>query len=207
MAAKGWALPDGSYPIKTRQDVKNAIRLVGQGNAPNAVIKKHIIKRAKALNSMDLIPPKWTGSEMNQSMSRKDALSHFGVKGMRWGVRRDQARAIGRLAGPAAKGLKKNVTAKEFTAKVKAAGGLHKVSDKQLQTMLKRMEMEKKFNTMLDQDKERRIKGLAAAGKILGEIGKIGLPVLLAAAGTKLASDRGVFRTTATVVGKRAIGR
>src|SRR6187431_1395712 len=84
MAKLGQALPDGSYPIKTRGDLRDAIRLVGLGNAPDKVIKDHIIKRAKAIGAAGMIPLKWLHSDLKQS----DVLEHFGIKGMHWGVRK-----------------------------------------------------------------------------------------------------------------------
>jgi hypothetical protein len=206
MAKNGQALPDGSYPIKTRQDIENAIRLSGQGNAPQHTVIMFIIKRAKALNALDLIPKEWAPHiNMAQSDKLEDVLAHFGVKGMKWGIRKSQARSIGRNSAAAARGLKKDPTKTEFHTQVGKAGGLHKVSDKQLKSMLARMEMERKFTTMMNEEKVRRQRGLAAAGKVLLEVGKIALPVILAGAGAKVAADRGVFRTTAHVVGKRVL--
>ena len=55
MAAKGLALPDGSFPIKTVEDLKNAIQAYGRAK-DQAAAAKFIAKRAKALNAEDLIP-------------------------------------------------------------------------------------------------------------------------------------------------------
>lgn len=60
-AASGAAMPDGSFPIKSEQDLKNAIHALGRANNPDAV-KRHIIKRAKALGKTDLLPADWSGS-------------------------------------------------------------------------------------------------------------------------------------------------
>jgi hypothetical protein len=49
LAAKGFALPDGSYPIKDCGDVSDALSRFGQGKAPDAQIKAHIKKRWRAL--------------------------------------------------------------------------------------------------------------------------------------------------------------
>lgn len=61
LAAKGQALPDGSYPIVTVGDLTNAIKAYGRGKSKEAV-KRHIIKRAKALGKTDLLPEDWSGS-------------------------------------------------------------------------------------------------------------------------------------------------
>ncbi|CAB5220454.1 hypothetical protein UFOVP238_59 [uncultured Caudovirales phage] len=60
MAEKGTAMPDGSFPIANKNDLSNAIKACGRSKNPD-VAKKHIIKRAKALNMEDMIPEEWTG--------------------------------------------------------------------------------------------------------------------------------------------------
>lgn len=55
MASKGLALPDGSFPIKTLEDLKNAIQAYGRAKDQGAAAK-FIAKRAKALSAEDLIP-------------------------------------------------------------------------------------------------------------------------------------------------------
>ena len=58
LAKDGLALPDGSYPIVTIGDLKNAIQAYGRAKDKVAT-KKHIMKRAKSLDAMDLIPEEW----------------------------------------------------------------------------------------------------------------------------------------------------
>lgn len=58
LAKKGFALPDGSYPIVNVEDLKNAIQAIGRAKNP-AIAKRHIKKRAKALGKYDLIPESW----------------------------------------------------------------------------------------------------------------------------------------------------
>ena len=55
MAAKGLALPDGSFPIKDIKDLKNAILSYGR-STDHSEVAKFIAKRAKALGAEDLIP-------------------------------------------------------------------------------------------------------------------------------------------------------
>jgi HK97 family phage prohead protease len=59
MAAKGEAMPDGSYPIANASDLASAIKLSGSGNASNASVRRHIIKRARALGLTNMIPDSW----------------------------------------------------------------------------------------------------------------------------------------------------
>ena len=56
-AEKGQALPDGSFPIRNIKDLKNAVHAYGRAKASKkAAVRKHIIKRAKALGRADLVP-------------------------------------------------------------------------------------------------------------------------------------------------------
>ena len=57
-AESGAAMPDGSYPIENRQDLENAIRAYGRAKNKRAV-RRHIMKRARALGATDLIPEDW----------------------------------------------------------------------------------------------------------------------------------------------------
>ena len=59
MGSKGEAMPDGSYPIATVGDLKNAIHAFGRAKDPEKV-KRHIMKRAHALGAMSMVPTEWT---------------------------------------------------------------------------------------------------------------------------------------------------
>jgi hypothetical protein len=61
-AKRGWALPDGSYPIRDVGDLRNAIQAFGLGKDPDAA-KRHILKRARALGRLDIIPESWKKRE------------------------------------------------------------------------------------------------------------------------------------------------
>ncbi len=58
LAKSGAAMADGSFPIVTVEDLKNAIQAVGRASDP-AAAKAHIKKRAAALKATDLIPEDW----------------------------------------------------------------------------------------------------------------------------------------------------
>ena len=58
LAEKGEAMPDGSFPIKNKQDVKDAARQWGRAKDPEAA-KSHIIKRAKDLGCENCLPETW----------------------------------------------------------------------------------------------------------------------------------------------------
>jgi hypothetical protein len=58
-AKKHEALPDGSFPIKNKEDLKRAIHAYGRAKDKPAA-KRHIKKRARALRAEDLLPDDWT---------------------------------------------------------------------------------------------------------------------------------------------------
>lgn len=63
MAAKGQAMKNASgepsYPIKSKADLRKAIRAVGRGGADHDKVRAHIIARAKALGLSAMIPDNW----------------------------------------------------------------------------------------------------------------------------------------------------
>lgn len=62
LAKKGQALPDGSYPIVTKQDLRNAIQAYGRASN-KAKAKRHIVKRARALGATNLLPDDWAAQD------------------------------------------------------------------------------------------------------------------------------------------------
>ena len=60
LAKKGHALPDGSFPIRNKQDLKNAVKSWGLAKKSNkAAAKKFIKLRAKQLDAMKELPTTW----------------------------------------------------------------------------------------------------------------------------------------------------
>ncbi len=66
MAASGEAEPDGSYPIKTAQDLHNAIQAYGRSSNPEKT-KAHIKARAKALGMEDALPDDWKDGAQSEA--------------------------------------------------------------------------------------------------------------------------------------------
>lgn len=64
LAAKGEALPDGSYPIRNRTDLGHAVQAAGRGGGSQERIRNHIRKRARALNATDALPADWALYEL-----------------------------------------------------------------------------------------------------------------------------------------------
>ena len=58
MAEMGQAMPDGSFPIKSKVDLSNAIQSVGRA-ANYEKAKAHIIRRARQMNMVDMLPEDW----------------------------------------------------------------------------------------------------------------------------------------------------
>ena len=57
-ATAGKAMPGGGFPILTAKDLKNAIAALGRAKDP-AAAKAHIIKRARALKLVSMLPDEW----------------------------------------------------------------------------------------------------------------------------------------------------
>lgn len=133
-------------------------------------------------------------------------LKHYGIPGMHWGVRKStfgKAAGIAKDAGAAARGLKGDKTKQGFQSQVKSSGGLHKVSDKDLQNMLNRMNMEQQYRQFMEKESKRRSEGASAALKALGKIGAIVIPLFAGGVAAKAAP------TVIKVVSEsqRALGR
>jgi hypothetical protein len=65
LAKEGKALPDGSYPISNESDLKNAIQAYGRSKpSRRAAVRRHIMKKARAMDKADLIPEKWKSASI-----------------------------------------------------------------------------------------------------------------------------------------------
>jgi len=62
---EGHAMPGGKYPIENAEDLGNAIRLAGQGNASESSIHAHIKRRARELGREDMIPNTWKSASID----------------------------------------------------------------------------------------------------------------------------------------------
>lgn len=62
-AREGIAMDDGAFPIPNVESLEDAIRAVGRArpntDAHRAKVRRHIIKRARALGAMSRIPDSW----------------------------------------------------------------------------------------------------------------------------------------------------
>ena len=151
-AKMGIAMPDGSYYIRNAADLANAIPAVGRGEAAGDsgnAIRVHIMKRAKALGLSSKIPDTWNpdGSlkqaaahmlplPSDEPVDVDDFLEHFGIKGMKWGVRKEKA--------PAAEDASRAST---LHTQVKKSGTAS-LSNKDLQTLVTRMNLESQYKNL-----------------------------------------------------------
>ena len=75
-ADTGEALPDGSFPIKNKKDLENAVHAYGRAK-DKAKAKAHIIRRAKALEAEAMLPEGWDGSEKSEKSENIEDLKKF----------------------------------------------------------------------------------------------------------------------------------
>lgn len=138
LAEKKEAMPDGSFPIRNASDLKNAIQAFGRAKDKEAT-KAWIIKRAKELELSDLLPESW---------GEEDSITHHGILGMKWGVRRQ--------VGP--DGLvKKSGKASSPDEQIKSqrrqdVKNRRQLSDKELIDKIGRLEREKKLRDLTESE-------------------------------------------------------
>jgi hypothetical protein len=63
------ALPDGSFPIRNANDLRNAIQAYGRSRpGKRGVVRRHIAKMARQLDKKELIPASWKEASDSESM-------------------------------------------------------------------------------------------------------------------------------------------
>jgi hypothetical protein len=139
LASKGQALPGGGFPIRNVADLKRAIQAYGRAKN-KAAAKAWIIKRAKALDAVDILPEGWVTTETQQSNFISEFLSHHGVKGQKWGRRRSRKQLAAAAKGKSVKDL----------------------SDQELQSAVSRMNLEQQYSR-LSSGRNRSIVGVGSA--------------------------------------------
>jgi hypothetical protein len=82
-ADKGQALPDGSFPIRNKEDLAKAVKAFGRAK-DKAKAKRHIIKRARALKAVDTLPESW-------GVTATGALVAASIRGMARKIKWDPA--------------------------------------------------------------------------------------------------------------------
>ena len=127
LADKGQAMSNGSFPIRSSADLKRAIQAYGRARI-KVKAKAWIIKRAKELDALNLLPMAWRAAEQSNIEKAKTFLEHHGVKGMKWGVRRSK-RQLRRAAQARGKSVKD-------------------MSDDELREVVNRMNLEQQYSRL-----------------------------------------------------------
>lgn len=75
---KGSSAP--RFPINSHNDVKKAVRMVGLAKGNKAIVRRHIMARAKTLGASHLIPDGWTenGQDSGSTSTPMPAKLKFG---------------------------------------------------------------------------------------------------------------------------------
>lgn len=152
LTGKKMSLPDGSYPIRNVSDLKNAIASFGRAKNPE-LTKKWIIKRAKELDATDLLPEAWGVDSVEQSEKDSDSdIMHFGVLGMKWGVRRKK-NSVSRKEQKkrANKKTSRDYNETEFLRKRKVKS----LSNAQLKKAITRMQLEQQYKQLSKNDRSK----------------------------------------------------
>lgn len=64
-AKRGYALPDGMYAVHTADELKSVVEAFPLiASAEQGAVKRHLKKRAEALNRKDLLPPDWRSNSL-----------------------------------------------------------------------------------------------------------------------------------------------
>lgn len=71
LADKGHALPDGSFPIRNKTDLKNAVQSIGRASDPEKA-KEFIKKRAKDLNAEATLPDEWKQNDETETAMKEE---------------------------------------------------------------------------------------------------------------------------------------
>jgi hypothetical protein len=75
LASKGYALTDGSYPIRNVEDLKKAIKAFNRAKEEDRPrVRRHIMKRARQLKAADLVPDQWKNANSMQAVSNLDRM-------------------------------------------------------------------------------------------------------------------------------------
>lgn len=150
-AKSGVAMPDGSFYIRNAGELSDAISAVGRAT-PNAgesetarrnSVRRHIMRRARALNLTSMIPDSWNpDGSLKHSALIEDFLAHYGVLGMKWGRRRRRSASSSSppMSSEAAKALRLQTRAQTHGSK--------SLTNAELQQLVTRMNLENQYGRL-----------------------------------------------------------
>lgn len=99
-----------------------------------------------------------------------DVLAHFGIKGMRWGVRRPRG-SDGHVEGESHPHATDAEKATEYHTRAKSSG-THTLSNQELQHLVNRMNLEQQYGRLTTPQKSALAKGGKFVGEVLVQVGK-----------------------------------
>lgn len=104
----------------------------------------------------------------------EDFFAHYGVKGMKWGVRRSDAQ----LSKARGKSEMSEDAEKAANARIKAkTSGTSSLSNKEMQTLVNRMNLEQQYSRL---NPSKVSRGLSTTKTIVGAVGTISSVIALA---------------------------
>jgi len=112
----------------------------------------------------------------------EETLAHFGIKGMKWGVRRPVG-SSGRVEGGAHGSSSDAERAKEYHTRAKTQG-THVLSNQELQHLTNRLNLEQQYSRLTSTG-SRTSKGAKFAKEILAQVAKQQAAKLASEAATK----------------------
>ena len=75
LAEKGYAMKDGSYPIRDTSDLQNSIKAYGRAkDSEKSAVRKHITKRARQLKGFSMIPQEWAYANSTEAADKVDLM-------------------------------------------------------------------------------------------------------------------------------------
>lgn len=160
LAEKKEAMSDGSFPIRNVADLRNAIQAYGRAKNKDKA-KAWIKKRAKALQAESYLPEEWMADTAAQSDLISDLISqivedskdikHHGIKGQKWGVRRTQKQIEADSEDVA--------SVKKAREKIKENKTTDVLSNKELQQVVTRLNLEQQYKNLTTSKNKEFIKG------------------------------------------------
>lgn len=136
-------------------------------------------------------------SELTAETSMDEVLRHYGVKGMKWGVRNSEP------APSAARKSKDASQAHKIESKIKSdSGRIDSISNKDLDALLKRANLEQRYSKMLEEKStmakgKKQIEKLKSQYKTIQEVDKLfGSPI-----------SKALAKKLAELIAKATLGR
>lgn len=155
------AMSDGSFPIRNVVDLKNAVKAYGRAKNKDKAMA-WIKKRAKVLQAESYLPEEWMADSAAQNDpvgefiaglagQGTDEIKQYGIKGMKWGVNRSREQIDADS---------EDVTnVKAARAKIKANRTTDVLTNKELQQVVTRLNLEQQYTNLTTPKNKELFKG------------------------------------------------